>query len=71
MKTTPYKAAIGAVIFTVLAFALSPAIAQDAATRKDGLDKFLNMDAKDVETKLTCCSTRNLSTSGCDCDCSL
>ncbi len=53
MKTTPYKAAIGAVFFTVLAFALSPAIAQDAATRKDGLDKFLNMDAKDVETKLT------------------
>jgi len=53
MKTTPYKAAVGALFFAVVASVLSPAVAQDAATKKDGLDKFLNMDAKDVETKLT------------------
>ena len=53
MKTTTYQAAVGAVFFAVFAFILSPAFAQEPAAKKDGLDKFLNMDAKDVETKLT------------------
>jgi len=47
------EAAVCTLFFAVFGFVLSPAMAQDAVPKKDGLDRFLNMDAKDVETKLT------------------